>query len=450
MFRHAIHDGQSFYVINDVGEMLWYADTKADGTRAWATNSGNRIGVGWDDAVRIFPGSDPGEIYVVKPSGDLLWYRDTARTGTNDPSGRSGWDQHSGQVIGYGWHDFIHVFPGPNGVIYAVKPTGELMWYRDLKKPLLQGIHHKSRWENDGVGKQIGVGWDMAATIVSSRGAAPPQSSNDYVIYMIKPTGEILWYHDDRADGSNDPHGLSGWGENSGQQIGQGWNEFTAILGAAGGVIYGTKRSGELLWYKDLLRDGTNSAGGSDWATNSGAQVGNGWFAYPASLPPTQQFDLDSVTFDDSTPVGGNAHLTLRSDGSLTFWGHFHNAGAIDYNISFMMIVRDANDTPYSVAVSGHLSGSTGTGSHDYDFRIDSRNDLVAQQWPAIVSYAVAEGHIKADSDLEAFISEVFATAGIVLSVIALIPAGGPPQKPPPPCCNPNGPAPPLPPDRDG
>ena len=230
MFKHLIHDGYSFYGITDTGALLWYRDINNNGTVGWAPASGKQIGVGWGKFIRIFPGSDPGEIYAVEPSGNLLWYRDLARDGSNGAGGNSGWDHSSGQTIGEGWNAVLHVFPGPNGVIYAVKPTGELLWFKDLKQTA-------PRWANKGVGKQIGVGWNNAAKIVSSRHAAPPQSFNDYVIYFVKPNGDLLWYHDDRADGSNDPKGMSGWAHASGSRIGVGWDVATMLMDHKSGAI---------------------------------------------------------------------------------------------------------------------------------------------------------------------------------------------------------------------
>ena len=72
MFKHLIHDGYSFYGITDTGALLWYRDINNNGTVGWAPASGKQIGVGWGKFIRIFPGSDPGEIYAVEPSGNLF------------------------------------------------------------------------------------------------------------------------------------------------------------------------------------------------------------------------------------------------------------------------------------------------------------------------------------------------------------------------------------------
>jgi hypothetical protein len=317
------------------------------------------------------------------------------------------------------------VFPGPNGVIYAVKPTGELLWFRDLKKTVQIGIGKFSRLANGGVGKQIGVGWNQAQRIVACRKTAPPQSSNDYVIYLVKTGGGLYWYHDDRADGSNDPKGHTGWAPLSGSQIGLQWDQATDVVGAAAGVLYLVKPDGSLRWYKDLRGDGTNGAGGGFWADKSGSQVGKGWFRYPATLPPTLQWDFDSLTFNDGTPVGGNAHVTVKSDGTFSFWGHFHNSGLIDYNISLVTAVKDANDKAYTFSVNGHMAGGTGSGSHDFDFGpINGNNDDLVTNWAALVAHSSAQCNYKTDSDLNAVTNLALQAIGTVLAVVGLVLAG--------------------------
>jgi len=187
-------------------------------------------------------------------------------------------------------------------------------------------------------------------------------------------------------------------------------------------VFYGIKPTGELLWYHDLQRDGTNLPNGTaGWAENSGSQIGTEWFVYPSELRPSLQFDFNQVTFKDSTPVGGNAHLTLRSDGSFTVWGHAHNSGAIDYNISMMIVVKDSNDQAYyPTQVSASLSGSPGSNSRDFDFRGDSQDESIRANWPRIVARSAAWCTIDANSNAASLVGLALGTVGVVLAVIAL------------------------------
>ena len=109
-------DGIIYFITGD-GDLLWYRDTRRDGTVGWAPNSGNRIGTGWQDFRLVFGGPD-GIIYAIRHNGELLWYRDAARDGS------WGWAPNSGAVIGTGWQDFRIVFGGAQGMIYGIRQDG--------------------------------------------------------------------------------------------------------------------------------------------------------------------------------------------------------------------------------------------------------------------------------------------------------------------------------------
>ena len=313
MYTQVIHDGVSFYLVDETGALRWYRDADGNGHDSWAPNTGNQIGTGWNAAARIFAGSDPGEIYMIDRYGNLRWYRDDCRDGSNDKLGRAGWATGSGQVIGTGWAQLPHVFPGPNGGIYVVNYAGELLWYQDLKKRVEIGIGRHTRFANGGVPRRIGVGWLAAFTIVTSKGAAPPNSFNDYVIYVVRrDTGELCWYHDDRANGTSRADG-TGWAANSGRTIGTGWKASLLVAGA-GGVLYMAHQDGQLRWYKDILRDGNSEPGGYGWAQNRGAVVGHGWIQAPSG-PAPQPGGLGNTGDDGGELPDPDTTLPDGSDG---------------------------------------------------------------------------------------------------------------------------------------
>jgi len=82
--------------------------------------------------------------------------KDLKRDGTNAPDGSTGWAGY--KQIGAGWN-FSHVFSGGDGVIYAIKPTGELLWYEDLKRDGTNAPDGSTGWAGY---KQIGVGWNFS------------------------------------------------------------------------------------------------------------------------------------------------------------------------------------------------------------------------------------------------------------------------------------------------
>jgi hypothetical protein len=417
-FRQVIINAFSIYAVTDSGQLLWYQDAKRDGTNdpnggaGWAARSGSPIGSGWDEFSYIFAGSDPGVIYAVKPTGELLWYRDLLQNGANDAQGRSGWDHRSGSQIGKGWNVASHVFSGTNGVIYMIKPTGELLWYRDLKRDGTNDKNGGAGWDPHS-GKQIGTGWNIFSQVFSS---PFPTTNSSCIIYAVKPTGELLWYMDLKGDGSNAPNGTSGWDPHSGNQVGSGWGIFTDVFSPGGGLIYGIKKSGELLWYEDQMHNGT-----SGWAPRSGSQIGVGWFLVPAALPTELHFDNDSITFGDGVALGGYAHLTLRQDGSYSFSGHFHDSGSVEYNVSFAVGVKDSADKVYAFQQSGHVAGTFESGSRDFDWNIADQNETISQNWTNLATYAVMNGQASVSLDPINLLNTVVGALGLVLGVVSII-----------------------------
>jgi hypothetical protein len=285
-------DEQNIYAITGDGSLVWYQDTARNGTAAWATASGNQIGQGWDTFKHVFAGGG-GILYALKDTGELLWYRDTLRNGTNGPTGSGGWAAGSGNQIGSGWQIFSQVIHGGDGIIYAIKATGELLWYRDLAR------NGGTSWAA-GSGNQIGAGWNNFRVVFSG---------GNGVLYAITPAGTLHWFKDTLRNGTNAANGTTGWAAGSGNQIGAGWQNFPALVapGAADGIIYATTDSTDLRWYKDTLRNGTNAANGSTgWAPNSGAYIGLGWSIKPRTM-------ITGYPKPFSVAPGGSVELKLSA-----------------------------------------------------------------------------------------------------------------------------------------
>src|SRR5262249_46640909 len=156
--------------------------------------------------------------------------------GTNGPHAEQGWDVRSGSRISTSqtdvdgdplrrlkdWDQFRHVFAGGGGLIYAIKGTGELLWYKDDNQDGTTG------W-NAGSSNQIRVGWDQFTHVFSG---------GDGIIYAVRSTGELLWYRDLKRDGTNGAQAQTGWDPKSGSQIGFGWDQFEHVFSGGDGIIY--------------------------------------------------------------------------------------------------------------------------------------------------------------------------------------------------------------------
>jgi N,N-dimethylformamidase len=218
-FQQVLADELNIYAITGDGSLLWYRDTARDGTngptgeRGWAPRSGSPVGTGWSPFTSVFGGGG-GIIYAITEDGSLVWFRDLLRDGSNGPAG-SGWAPRSGTAIGAGWGSFRHVFSGGDGIIYAVRPTGELLWYRDVARDGSNGPTGAAGWAA-GSGNQIGSGWSSFTAVFATGGS-------DGIIYAVTPTSDLRFYRDTLRNGGNGPTGSQGWGSGSGSAIGVGW-----------------------------------------------------------------------------------------------------------------------------------------------------------------------------------------------------------------------------------
>src|SRR5205807_675249 len=122
-------------------------DTHRDGTAVTpdggalsfdAPNEGNVIGTGWNGFTHVIAGGD-GVLYAVEPNGDLLWYRDTHRDGTPvTPDGvAASFDapNEGNVVIKSGWYpeQFSHLLSGGvsgGGIIYAIDDSWNIVGAR--------------------------------------------------------------------------------------------------------------------------------------------------------------------------------------------------------------------------------------------------------------------------------------------------------------------------------
>ncbi len=233
------------YMINPEGEFFWYRhDGYLDGSPRWAFEATRQqIGVGWNSFEQTFSGGG-GAIYTIPPTGELNWYH---HDGVNDGTftwmiepGVSGANAAPRQVA-TGWADYKQVLPGGQGVIYAVTPSGDLLWFRH------DGASDGSPTWAPGSGTAIARGWTYPQVLGGQRG----------VLYAITESGELLWF---RHDGFLD--GTIAWADAAPRTVGVGWSGFERVFSAEDGVLYAVTPTGELRWFR---HDGVND-GGATWA----------------------------------------------------------------------------------------------------------------------------------------------------------------------------------------
>jgi hypothetical protein len=100
-------------------------------------------------------------------------------------------------------------------------------------------------------------------------------SDRSGILYAIHNDGRLLFFRDLLRDGTNAANGSVGWDPKSGSQIGQHFEGIRQLVGGGDGILYAIHNDGRLLFFRDVLRDGSNAADGSvGWDSNSGNQVG--------------------------------------------------------------------------------------------------------------------------------------------------------------------------------
>ena len=281
------------YGIQENGDLEWYHhDGRLTGEFRW--HGPNKVGTGWGNFAQVFCGDD-GVVYTVghttQPAlqknepqppatgGDLTWWRHTGR-------GAGTFDWEGPKRVGKNWGTFVAVFPGPDGVIYAIQPGGDLIWWRHT------GRHDGTfQWEGP---MTVGNGWADFSHVFCGP---------DGIIYAVRPIvqprfkpdnqgnppplasgGELMWYrHLGQADGT------SRW-EGPPKKVGTGWSDFTHVFCGGDDIIYGVRpivqprfkpdnqgnpppaaSGGELLWYRHLGQaDGTSNWQGAN-------KVGEHW-----------------------------------------------------------------------------------------------------------------------------------------------------------------------------
>lgn len=256
------------------GDLLWYrytgkGDPDRSGATGWDPASSNPIGNGWQNFTEILGGGD-GVMLAIDRAGNMRWYRYLG-DGEPDRSAATGWHPNSGNVIGNGWQNFRQVVATPRQgrwqssrlTIYAVDRAGDLRWYRYDGGGESDPSGHAGWHPNSG--NVIGNGWQGFSKLVAI----------DRTILGIKPNGDLLWYRYD-GKGEADPSGSTGWAPNSGNPIGNGWQNFREVFGGAS-VVYAVAPNGDLLWYRYDGKGESDVSGATGWAPKSSSVIGNGW-----------------------------------------------------------------------------------------------------------------------------------------------------------------------------
>lgn len=205
-----------------------------------------------------------GEMYGISTDGPLRWYRFQGPP-PNFSGGWYRWDTNSGHRIGRGWNGLSSLFSCGNGSLFGVAPNGDLRWYTykgsgqdDPDVVLTQN------WETNS-GHAIGNGWTNYRLLAKPYEGNAIFRDDDSAIYAVGPSGDMRWFRY-IGDGTEDRSGHTGWTSLSGSTISTGWNRFERII-AISDIILTVELDGTLRWFR---YKGNGEAGDAHWDPNSG------------------------------------------------------------------------------------------------------------------------------------------------------------------------------------
>lgn len=302
---HRPHVGR-FFTVEDDGALRYFrydgfGEQDPTGAHGFVgNNSGSQIGRGFEHFGHVVGGGN-GIILAVAPTGDLVWFRYTG-AGEHDPSGTNGFvENNPGNVIGNGFHTFRHLFVSPREgqttatTIFAVADNGDLRWFR-----------YEGHGEHDptGVrgftgphqGNQIGNGFLGFRHIVGV---------GDGAFLAVRDNGDLLWFRY-TGNGEQDPSGTNGFdGPNQGTQIGNGFQTVRHLFGgitdrdgldgqtAPARLIFFVDGEGDLRWLRYSGQGEPDASGSMGFeGPNQGNQIGRG---FSASRVDTTHLPADPV-----------------------------------------------------------------------------------------------------------------------------------------------------------
>lgn len=203
--------------------------------------------------------------YAVGTSGNLTYHR---YNGAGDPN--TGWDPSSGNVIGNGWGSVRHAVGYDQDVIVAVTDDGYLHWYRYFGHGRRDPAASRENWHRNS-GNIIGSGWRNIRKLLACTSAGGQPAA----IYTIEQNGDLRWFRY-LGEGAHDPTASRDWAPNTGNVIGNGWQNIRLAHGS-GNVIFAVDENGALRWYSYRGNGESNRAATEGWHANSGNIIGNGW-----------------------------------------------------------------------------------------------------------------------------------------------------------------------------
>lgn len=350
--------------VSPAGDLRWYrydgtGEASPDGSLGWSPNSGNAIATGWDTPKFLCGGGD-GVLFAVKANGDLIWHRYIGDGSAGAPPG-TGWAPKSGNPIGRGWAGFLSLVCTPKSflavtnsgsTLFAVRTDGNLLWYRYVGDGTADQTGGTG-WAAKS-GNPIGRGWQNFKILTAAAD----------VLFGVEQNGDLRWYSY-RGDGTADATGGTGWHPNSRNIIARGWHRFERVVGGpddhggAGIALYAVEPDGTMYWYKYLGHGEPDVTGTTGWHPRSGTRIGRGWFS-PAVLTELHRLPHDK-------PVNA---VAFAGDGLSVATGSDDHTARVFAVAGGAERSRLAHDGPVTAVVWAGATPLVGSASADRSVRL--------------------------------------------------------------------------------
>ncbi len=196
-----------------------------------------------------------------------------------------------------------------------------------------------------------------------------------------------------------------------------GWWAVAGGVVANGTSVFGVSRSTDHL---DVFAVDTNLAvDTAAWEPAFSDGFHGWWNVYSGQLSDTSLIFDAPISFD--VAADGWATLSVFSDGSYNFTGHFEATGAWEYNTSFVWALRSASGTVFTFADTGHIAGWAFPGSSTHDFNVSGKNPAIAAAWSDLQAGYSHQWGAKVDFDLAGLWSEIKTAIGYISTVVTVV-----------------------------
>jgi hypothetical protein len=144
-------------------------------------------------------------------------------------------------------------------------------------------------------------------------------------------------------------------------------------------------------------------------------------FVLPHDVPPAVDFNFAPIVFPSGTAAGGNAHLTMRQDGTYTFSGHFHDSGGAAYSTALAWVVKDLAGHAYAFKHAGRIAGTFESGSRDDNWNVNASSGEVSDNWANISGGPVGHAEASVSIDVNSLLNSVKQVVGVAGQVISIV-----------------------------